>query len=282
MRILITGAAGVLAQTIVRQLENDDSYTLRLTDMAELGTSHEFVPADLSDPDQVPGLCEGIDQVLHVAAIHPWKQYSPQQYLDRNIKGTHNLLAEATRAKVERFIYTSSVAAMGYEVAPDAPLPFDEARPCRPYDSLYSVTKHVGEQFCRLYQRTSGLSWLALRPGTFVPREEDDPVYGIGLLGIGVHRDDVAQAHVRALASDVVNEAFIVTAGTAFTRAEEQELLMDAAVPILRHYPAAARIAAHLPRRLCPCYSIEKARHWLGYEPQHTFERWLDNHLPAE
>ena len=279
MKVLITGAAGVLAQTIIGMLEGDPAYDLLLTDMAPLETPCEFVSADLSDAASVEGLCEGIDQVLHVAAIHPWKPYTPQQYLDLNIKGTHNIVAEAARAGVQRFIYTSSVAAMGYEVAPDAPLPFSETRPCRPCDSLYSVSKHVGEQFCHLYHQTAGLDWLALRPGTFVPREESDPQYGVSLLGIGVHREDVAQAHVRALRGAVVNEAFIVTAGTAFTHDDEEELLTDAAALILRRYPAAEAISALLPKRLCPCYTVAKARERLGYEPQHTFARWLENHL---
>ena len=279
MRVLITGAAGVLAQTIIGRLEGEAGYELLLTDMVPLETGHEFVAADLSDAVSVEGLCEGVDQVLHVAAIHPWKPYAPQQYVDLNIKGTHNIVAEAARAGVKRLIYTSSVAAMGYEVAPDAPLPFAETRPCRPYDSLYSVSKHVGEQLCRLYHQTAGLDWLALRPGTFVPREESDPQYAVSLLGIGVHREDVAQAHVRALRSDVVNEAFIVTAEAAFACEDEKELLSDAAALILRRYPAAEAIAGTLPKSLCPCYSIDKARALLGYEPQHTFAHWLENHL---
>ena len=279
MRVLITGAAGVLAQAIVGKLEGEAGYELVLTDMVPLETGHEFVAADLSDAASVEGLCEGVDQVLHVAAIHPWKPYTAQQYLDLNIKGTHNVVAEAARAGVNRLIYTSSVAAMGYEIAPDAPLPFSETRPCRPCDSLYSVSKHVGEQLCQLYHQTAGLNWLALRPGTFVPREESDPQYAVSLLGIGVHREDVAQAHVRALRSDVVNEAVIVTAEAAFTPEDEEELLTDAAALILRRYPAAEAIAEPLPKRLCPCYSINKARELLGYEPQHTFARWLENHL---
>ncbi len=83
----------------------------------------------MSDPEAVTGLCDGMDQVLHIAAIHPWKQYTTQQYLDLNIKGTHNVIAEAARAKADRLIYTSSVSAIGYNVAPDAPLPWDERCP---------------------------------------------------------------------------------------------------------------------------------------------------------
>lgn len=282
MHLLITGAAGILAREIVALLEQDPRYTIRLTDLLPAQSPHEFVAADLTDAEAVTGLCEGIDQVLHVAAIHPWKQYTPQQYLDCNIKGTHNVLAEAARAGVQRVVYTSSVAAMGYDPGEGARLPFTEARPCRPYDSLYSLTKHAGEQLCRLYRQTCGLPWLALRPGTFIPREQSDPQYALSLLGIGVHREDVAQAHLRALQSEAVDEAFLATAGVAFTPEDHELLLSDAAALILREYPAAERLPARgveLPRRLCPCYDIRRAREALGYEPRHTFAAWLEEYL---
>lgn len=278
MTILITGAAGVLGQTIISLLE-PLGHTLRLTDLAPLDTPHEFVAADLSDPAQIAGLCDGIDQVLHIAAIHLWKPYTPQQYLDLNIKGTHNIVAEAARAGVDRLIYTSSVAAMGYDVSADSVLPFDESRPCRPYDSLYSLTKHAGEQCCRLYAQTAGLRWLALRPGTFIPRDEGNPAWGLSLLGIAVHRDDVAQAHLRALQSDLCNECFIIAAGTRFTKDDAADLAENASAAILRRYPEASALLARgvsFPERLVPCYDIGKAQKALGYEPRITFESWLE------
>jgi len=283
MRVLITGAAGVLGQ-LVTGLATQAGHELRLTDVARLPDCpiDEFVEADLSDEEGVCGLCDDIDQVLHIAAIHPWKPYTAPQYLDLNIKGTHNLVAEAARAKVQRLIYTSSVSAMGYDVAPDAPLPWDEERPCRPYDCLYSLTKHAGEQFCHLYHQTAGLEWLALRPGGFSPRPEDDPAFGLGLLGFTVHRDDVAQAHLLALQSDLVNEAIIITAGSPFTRADSEALLTDAAALILRDFPQAQALVdagVELPKSLGACHSIAKAKRLLGYEPQWTFGSWLERWL---
>lgn len=283
MKVLITGAAGVLGQLVTERVAAD-GHQLRLTDALELQTTHEFVQADLSDPDQVAGLCDGMDQVLHIAAVHPWKQYAPQQYLDLNIKGTHNVVAEAARAQVQRLIYTSSVSAIGYNNLPDAPLPWDEETPCRPTDSLYSVTKHAGEQFCQLYQQAAGLPWVALRPGGFSPRPEMEPAYGLNLLSFGVHREDVADAHLLALRSEVANEKIIITAGTTFTRADGERLLTDAAPLILRDFPEARRLVeagVALPQRIAACHSIEKARQLLGYEPQWTFGAWLDKWIQA-
>lgn len=283
MHVLITGAAGVLGQ-LVTELAAADGHRLRLTDALPLPetSAHEFVPADLSDDAQTQGLCEGIDQVLHIAAIHPWKQYTAQQYLDLNIKGTHNIVAEAARARVQRFILTSSVSAQGYNVAPDAPLPWNEESPCRPTDSLYSITKHAGEQFCRMYQQTAGLTWLALRPGGFSPRPEEDPAFGFGLLNFAVHRTDVARAHLLALRSNAVNQPIIVTAGTTFTHDDSAQLLWNAAPLILRDFPQAQALVdagIALPERIGACHSIARARMALGYEPQWTFGSWLERWL---
>jgi UDP-glucose 4-epimerase len=285
MKLLITGAAGVLGQ-LVTQLVEAEGHDLRLTDALPLaeGTPHEFVPADLSDEEQTRGLCDGIEQVLHIAAIHPWKQYTTQQYLDLNIKGTHNIVAEAARARVDRFILTSSVSAQGYNVAPDALLPWDETAPCRPTDSLYSITKHVGEQFCRMYQQTAGLRWLALRPGGFSPRPEDEPAFGFGLLSFAVHRTDVAMAHLLALRSNAANEPIIITAGTTFTRDDAAQLLWNAAPLILRDFPQAQALVEagiELPERLGACHSIARARQALGYDPQWTFGSWLEKWIAS-
>jgi len=284
MNILITGAAGVLGQ-LVTELVVGEGYTVRLTDALQLETPHEFVPADLSDEAQATGLCDGVDQVLHIAAIHPWKPYTAQQYLDLNIKGTHNIVAEAARAKVQRLIYTSSVSAQGYNVAPDAPLPWDEKCPCRPTDSLYSITKHVGEQFCRMYEQTAGLPWVALRPGGFSPRPEDDPAFGLGLLGFTVHRTDVAMAHLLALKSSAVNEPIIITAGSSFTADDSARLLWDAAPLILRDFPQAQALVdagLELPRQIAACFSIARARKVLGYDPQWTFGSWLEKWMERQ
>ena len=90
-KVLVTGAAGVLGRALVPLLEQDGDVELRLTDIVPVATGHEFREADLSTWDDVAGLCEGVDEVVHIAAIHPWKPYFPQQYLDCNIKGTYNI-----------------------------------------------------------------------------------------------------------------------------------------------------------------------------------------------
>ena len=281
-RILITGAAGVLGRLVTKLLGTSGRYELRLTDVCAVETPHPFVRADLSRPEETRGLCEDVDQVLHIAGIHPWKQYAPEQYLDCNVKGTHNVVREAAKAGVRRLIYTSSIGAMGYEPGPDCPLPFDETKPCRPVEDVYNVSKLVGEQFCQMYRYTDGLEYLALRLGCFIPCDEESPEFGLGLLSGRLHWEDAAQAHVLALQSDVVNEAIIITATVPFTRQDGPALVGDAPAVILRYFPEARTLeeqGVELPKQITRCYRIGKAQRLLHFQPRVTFETWLDHRL---
>jgi len=280
--VLVTGAAGVLGRALVPLIEEAGGWTLRLTDMAPLETPHEFIQADLTDWDAARGLCDGVDQVLHIAAIHPWKRYTPPQYIDCNVKATCNLLHAAVEAGVDRVVYTSSIAAMGFRADSPEQLPFDETKPCRPAEDVYGITKHVGEQLCEMLRATRGLSYVALRPGCFIPCDERAPAFGLGLLSLWLHASDVAMAHLLALQSDVRNEAIIITAKVPFTRADGPALLADAPPVIRRHFPRAKLLeerGVELPRVVDKCYDISKAERLLGYEPRWTFAAWLERKL---
>ncbi|MBT3374326.1 MAG: NAD(P)-dependent oxidoreductase [Lentisphaerae bacterium] len=285
MNVLITGAAGVLGKAVTGLLADEPGIQLRLTDVVDFHSPHEVVRADLANPEDVDGLCDDIDEVLHIASIHPWKEYTPAQYIDCNIKGTFNLLEAAAQGPVKRVIYTSSIAAMGMAPKADCPPPWDEAKPCTPYGHLYCVTKHVGEQCCHLFHQKGAFSYVFLRPGTFIPRADDDPSFGLGLLSSWVHASDVAQAHLLAFRSDVENEAFVITAKVPFTQADSVQLLSDAPTLILRHFPRAAKLKAkgiELPATLPRCYDVGKAERLLGYSPRVTFGTWLDSFLDGQ
>jgi len=281
-KVLITGAAGVLGKAVASLLEQEPGVELRLTDVAPLDTPHQFIRADLANWEETKGLCLGVDELLHIAAIHPWKQYTPQQYVDCNIKGTYNILQAAADAGVKRVIYTSSIAAMGYGYERPEELPFDESRPCRPVEDIYSVSKHMGEQFCEMIRHRHGMPYVALRPGTFIPRDEADPAWGLSLLTQWLRLSDVAMAHVLALRSNLKNEAILVTAKVPFTSADASALLADARPVILKYFPKARLLeerGVQLPKKIDRWYSIAKAERLLGYRPKWSFGEWLEKAL---
>jgi len=282
MKVLITGAAGVLGKAVTALLEEEPGVQLRLTDVAPLETPHDFIQADLIEAEAVTPLCDGIDQVMHIASIHPWKQYTPKQYIDCNVTGTYNILQAAAESPVQRVILTSSIAAMGMASDPSCLLPWDESKPCAPDGHIYSVTKHAGEQFCDMFRKMGAFSTIALRPGTFIPRDENEPSFGVGLLAQWLHLSDVASAHLLALRSRIENEAFIITSKVPFVREDHEMLLSDARSVVLKYFPRAAELEQRgikLPERIGLCYDISKAERLLGYCPKVTFETWMEQTL---
>lgn len=284
MRLLITGAAGVLGRGVTALAEKDGSYEIRLTDMLPVESKHEIVQADLSDLDQARGVCKGMDAVVHCAAIHPWKKYTADQYLDWNIKGTHHLLQGAVDAGVKKVVYTSSIAAMGYDpILPHEP-PITEAHcPNTPVENLYGVTKHVGEQFCEMFRRSHKLNYTAVRPPAFMPKDMDDVKVGLGLLHSYMVADDVALGHYCALKTDVPSgEAFILAADNPFQKSDVEELRRDALPVILRYFPKAEKLLRDTPAgslKIPRFYSNLKAKTVLGFRPKHNFEQWLARHV---
>ena len=280
-KVLVTGAAGVLGGSIARALM--PAYDVTVTDMRETSLPLPARAADLSKIEQAMEACKGVDIIVHPAAIHPWKKYTPEQYLDWNIKATYNVLAAAAEAGVKRVVYTSSIAAMGYKPGAPSELPFDEKKPCWPQEDLYGVTKHVGEQFCRLFANTKGLKYVALRPGYFVPRDEMDPNLGLMYLNCRVHPEDVMSAHVQAVSQPgIEGQAFVITADMPF-RSEDAAALKTDPAPIVTKYflraEALFKDPAFKPRPITYYYTIEKAKRLLGWRPKMSFGPWLELYL---
>jgi len=282
LRVVLTGAAGVLATEIAAQLHGQEPIHLRLTDMVDLEreTGHEFVRANLSVYEEARTAVEGADVVIHCAAVHPWKPYTDDQYLDCNVKATYHLLKACVDSGVPRVIYTSSIAAVGYNRDPDE-LPLTEHVARKP-DDLYGATKEVGETLAEMFSRSCGLHVIGLRPPCFIPRTGDD--YGVGLLTTYGDVADVAQAHVRALERpDLRCDAFYCTAPVPYTREDAAALRTDPRSVYCRYFPQARDFVMGRPETAHPLrvyYDLTRARKELGYAPQIDFARWFASRRP--
>lgn len=146
MRVLMTGGTGVIGSPVVSGLL-ERGHTVRLfsrgaeRDAQAFAGRVEIHPGSISDGDAVRGAAKECDAVLHIAGI---VSEDPPEITFRkvNVEGTANLLREAERAGVTRFIYISSLGA-------------DRGA------SDYHRSKHEAEG---LVQAFPG-SWLILRPG---------------------------------------------------------------------------------------------------------------------
>ncbi len=141
MNLFITGASGSLGQRLIPALSAREKINIRTL---EHRSQVQFpyctcVPGALENFDSLVAATEGIDTVLHLAAL----THSPheEEYFKVNAEGTKALILACKRNKIRRFILMSSGAA-------------------HPGGGAYSASKLAAEEFVK----QSGLPWVVLRP----------------------------------------------------------------------------------------------------------------------
>ncbi|MFP4381599.1 MAG: NAD-dependent epimerase/dehydratase family protein [Candidatus Sumerlaeia bacterium] len=274
LKVLVTGGAGLIGRTLVPMLTNFCDVTHY--DIAETHDGCPHIEGDVRDYEKVEMACEGMDMVVHMAALHGphWWKAGDEQTFEINVIGTRNVLEAAGKQDVRRVVYTSSLEAQGYQ-SPDAPFKIDEEVMVPP-DSLYGLTKVLGEEICRYATAKYGISTLCMRPGWVqslnVPKEK----YGAKLSG-AVDVRDAAQAHALALKApeSLKHEAFIVAGDSPLGKADAEKICehpmetIEKLMPGFRELVEQEKFTPPEPLRYC---SIEKARKILGYEPNHSFD----------
>ena len=185
MKVGITGAAGHIGTTLREELSQD--YALRLYDKKKIPPAHDTtaqsMAVDLGLKEQVQGLFDGLDALIHLAAVaHPRALWD--QVLKDNIVMTHNVFEECRRAGVQRIVFASTHHVLHGHTMGTEPDTLDAAfyREGKPLltlntppapDSLYGVSKLFGEDLGRYNARRFGLRFVALRIGWTI--REDDP-----------------------------------------------------------------------------------------------------------
>lgn len=254
--VLFTGGAGFIGMHVLPMLL-ERGYRVRLFDSmthrgnrdlveALIGEDVELVEQDVRYGGAVQRAVRGCDSVIHFATVSINKSIAdPDESVDINMVGNHNVLAAAADAGVRRFVLASSASVYG-----DPPsLPMAEDGPLHPL-TPYCIGKLTGEHLCGFYERQKGLSWIALRffnvygPGQrpsayytsvinhFVQRVvagEAPVIDGRGEQSMDfVHVHDVARAVVAALDCERSNMAINVGTGIQTTVAQLARILIDA------------------------------------------------------
>jgi UDP-glucose 4-epimerase len=236
-RILVTGGAGYIGSVIVDVLlERGGSRSVVVLD--DLSTGHRqavsrgasFVQGNVGNLELVQALLERerIEAIIHMAAfaLVPESVAQPQKYVTNNVTAARVLLEAAGRAKIRRFVFSSSCAVYGHP----ATIPISEDAPQAPVNP-YGETKRDFERLLADFGPQNGLAVVSLRyfnaAGATQQRGEDhDPethlVPNVLAAALGkrsavdvfgtdyptpdgtavrdyVHVADIADAHVRAL-----------------------------------------------------------------------------------
>ena len=160
MRILITGAAGIIGSTLVKGLRG--RYQLRGFDRLPIPALEDTALGDLTDFPAVSRAADGMDVIIHLAAVPrsatPW-----EEVLHSNIIGCYNVFEAARQQKVRRVVFASRAGLLASY--PESVTRTVEMLP-RP-DSYYSVSKVFGENLGFLYSTRHGIEFAAVRIGGF-------------------------------------------------------------------------------------------------------------------
>jgi len=180
IKFLVTGAAGFIGSNLVEALLNM-GYKVRGLDNFSTGKkenveefidnpNYEFIEGDIRDFETCLRACDGLDYVLHQAALGsiPRSMKEPLIYEDNNIRGTSNMMEAARQTGIKRFIYASSSSVYG----DSEKLPKIEGEE-GDILSPYALTKKVNEEYGKLYTEVYGLECIGLRYFNVFGRRQD-------------------------------------------------------------------------------------------------------------
>jgi dihydroflavonol-4-reductase len=225
---VVTGAAGFVGAAVARVLAASGRKvrgTIRTgSTRANLADfPGELVEADLRDPAQAHAALEGARELFHVAADYRVWAPDPEEIVRNNRAMTEAVMQAALARRVERIVYTSSVAT----ILPLAGGVADEHRPARPEQATgaYKRSKVIAERLVERMVAESGLPAVIVNPSTPIgPRDVHPTPTGRIIVeaarggmpafvdsGLNlVHVDDVAQGHLLALERGKPGERYIL------------------------------------------------------------------------
>lgn len=163
--VLVTGAAGLLGRFVVRELL-DHGYIVRGLDRRAGDADIAWHVGDVTSPDLVKKAIDGVDAVLHIAAVPNIWSGDGQTIMRVNCLGTYTVFEAAEAAGVQRAVFCSSDSVAGYTVREGRMLapryaPLDLDHPLLATDP-YAISKILGEDLARAYA-LRGMSVIALR-----------------------------------------------------------------------------------------------------------------------
>lgn len=135
----------------------------------EVRNGIEIFYGDIRDPNGVRKAVRGVEGIFHLAALIaiPFSYYSPDSYVDTNIKGTLNILQAARDFEISKTLITSTSEVYGTAQY----VPIDEKHPFQG-QSPYSATKIGADRLAESFYRSFNLPVSIVRPfNTYGPRQ---------------------------------------------------------------------------------------------------------------
>jgi len=314
---LVTGGGGFIGSHITETLLNHGQRVVVVDNFSTSSRSNleavqtaigddlvdrlQIIEADLCDVDVCHKACQGVDYVLHQAALGsvPRSIDDPISSHAANVTATVNLFTAAKDAGVKRVVYASSSSVYGDE--PNLPKVENQTGELL---SPYAATKAICETYAGVFARCYGLETIGLRYfNVFGPRQDPDGPYAavipkwidemrsgraVTINGDGstsrdfTYVDNAVQANLLAAATvqspDAVNRAYNVAVAARTTLTE----LADAIAVGLRKFDSEIEVVPPIYGEfrdgdvLHSLADISEAGNRLGYQPEVDLSCGLD------
>ena len=316
---LITGVAGFIGSNLLEELLGlgqtviglDNFSTGKPENLEDVKTqvsadeweNFKFIEGDIRNLQDCLQTCEGVDYVLHQAALGsvPRSIDDPIETNQSNIDGFLNMLVAARDTGVERFVYAASSSTYGDHMG----LPKKEDQIGRPL-SPYAVTKYVNELYADVFAKTYGLKSIGLRYfNVFGKRQDPDGAYAavipkwISALLNNVkpvingdgetsrdfcYIDNAVQANLLSSVSenpDAVNRVYNVAFGEKTTLNRLFEMIKEILIPFKPEVEKGK--AEYGPFRKGDVRhslaDISRAKSLLGYDPSHSVAEGMREYI---
>jgi nucleoside-diphosphate-sugar epimerase len=180
LNVLVTGGAGFLGKAIVQEFLDAGSpvgvRSLRILDIKDYDGSKDdriqYLKGDICNYDDINRACQGVDIVIHAAAIVDWGTKPEIDVYTTNFLGTQQVIKACKENKVSMLVYTSSLDAV---ITGEPLVDIDESQPYpEKHLNMYCRSKCLSEKLV-LAGNSESFKTCALRPSDIFG--EDDPYH---------------------------------------------------------------------------------------------------------
>jgi UDP-glucose 4-epimerase len=294
MKILVTGGAGFIGSHIVEYLvQRGDSVTVvdnlntgKIENLKSVFKKINFAQIDIRDFKVLKNLMENIDGIFHQAAMASVQDSFkiPEKFHDVNVNGTENIFKIAKEFGI-KVVYASSSSVYGdTSILPTTES--DEKRPINPYAKTKLEKDKLAEQYAKNGLKVIGLRYF----NVFGPRQSKEYAGVIKLFleriqqglpplvnGDGlqirdfVYVDDVVNANILSMESDIDFEFFNIGTGTTISILDLANIIIKFSGLKIKpiHRPA-------LPGDVRATQAdITKVKTMLKWKPTTSIQDWL-------
>jgi nucleoside-diphosphate-sugar epimerase len=281
MKILITGAAGLIGKEVTKGLVSA-GFEVLATDLVkdDHSPAQSFVVGDLVSSDFISQLDFSCDAIVHLGSIPRPGIASDETVLHNNVIGTYHVFASAVEKKVPLVIYASSLSIYGIAwstgTSPEY-VPVDENHPLRHFES-YALSKEMNERSADMWANRSETAFVGLRfPHTHTEavfaemaqkmREGDEEILEQGAKIFWAYLDlrDAVQGILAVIEKGAQgSKTYNFAAPDTYAHKPTREIMAE--------FHPTSKIAA----TISGYDSIVDCSEWMsvyGYEPKHLFKR---------